>query len=221
VMPRLTPRDRTVTLSPKQPRRTVMLRVTVGHHVRRGAVALVFAILVGVGLPSWHGPAELARAQVVEPGDRAAVITGFLTALNNGDLDGAMTFFADNAVFVGAARSGGTCTQTTPCTDSAGIRQQLQNAVLNSHTCFTLRGLTVSGAVVTGQRETRNDVTRRNGIDRDIEDFFALVPTGQITFWAGVKNVGDPETALDLAISAGTQPAGTLVPAPDTPCGPA
>jgi ketosteroid isomerase-like protein len=197
-----------------------MLRIAVDHRVRRVAVSLVFAILVGVGLPSWQGPTKPARAQSVEPGDRAAVLTGLLTALNNGDLDGALALFADNAVFVGAARSGGTCSQATPCTDAAGIRQQLQNAVVGSHTCFTLRSLTVSGAVVTGQRDTRNDVTRRNGIDRDIEDFFALVPDGQITFWAAVKNVGDPETALDLAISAGTQPPGTPIPAPGTPCGP-
>src|SRR5579871_1023459 len=131
----------------------------------------------------------LARAQSVEPGDRAAVITGMFTALNNGDLDGAMTFFTDDAVFVGAARLNGVCTQATPCTNSTDIRTQLQNAVLNGHSCFTLRSLTVAGAVVSGERQVVNDVSRRNGVAAgDVEDFIAVIPAGQVTFFAGVKN---------------------------------
>jgi hypothetical protein len=78
----------------------------------------------------------------------------------------------------------------------------------------------VSGAVVTGQRQDQNDLSRLNGIDAgDLEDFIALVPGSQITFFAALKNVGDPETARDLAISAGTQPAGTPIPPPTAPCG--
>ena len=161
-----------------------------------------------------------AVAQQAAPSDRAVVITSEFTALNNGDLDGAVTLFASNAVFVGAARANGACTQAAPCTDLAGIRQQLQDHVVGDHACLTLRSLTVSGAVVTGQRQDQSDTSRKNGIaNGDIEDFMALIPGSQITFFAALKNVGDPDTATDLAISAGTQPAGTPIPNPSTPCG--
>ena len=159
-----------------------------------------------------------AQSATAGPSDRAAVLANLHAALNNWDLGGASALFAPSAVFVGAARANGTCTQASPCGDIAGIRQQLQDHVVGSHSCFALRSLTVSGAIVTGQREDRNDAVRQNGVDRDIEDFIALVPGNQITFFAALKNVGDAETARDLAISAGTQPAGTPIPTPAS-CG--
>jgi hypothetical protein len=155
--------------------------------------------------------------QQVTASDRVAIVSAWHTSLNNGDIDGSVAAFADNAVFVGAARANATCTQSTPCTDVTGIRQQLQNNVIGTHSCFALRNLDVSGAVVTGQRQVVNDVTRRNGVAGDIENFIAVMPADKITFFANVKNIGDPETARDLAISAGTQPAGEPIPA--TPCG--
>jgi ketosteroid isomerase-like protein len=150
--------------------------------------------------------------------DRAAAIIAYDTAVNNGDLDAAMATFASNAVFVGAARGAAGCSQTTPCTDNAGIRQQIQDRNIAIHECFTLRSITVSGDVVSGERYAQSDVTRRNGVAGDVENFLAVIPGSQITFFANVKNVGDPETARDLAISAGTQPAGTPIPTPATPC---
>jgi hypothetical protein len=163
--------------------------------------------------------AQTGQTQQASPSDRAAAIACYDTAVNNGDLDGAVACFASNAVFVGAGRGTQGCTQTAPCTDIAGIRQQIQDKNIGLHECFTLRSVTVSGAVVTGERYAQNDVTRKNGVDGDIEDFIALVPGSQITFFANLKNIGDPQTARDLAISAGTQPAGTPIPTPTTPCG--
>lgn len=189
--------------------------------VRTLAIPLVLAVAVGSVL-SLGGHTKPARAQQVAPADRAAVLTSLHAALSNGDLDGAMALFADNTVFIGAARAGSAnapCTQSTPCTDLAGIRRQLQNNAIGSHSCFTLPSLTVSGAIVTGQRESRNDSARKNGIERDVEDFFAVVPGSQITFFVALKNVGDPQTALDLAISAGTaQPLAPPIPTPNS-CG--
>jgi hypothetical protein len=173
--------------------------------VRPVLVFAVLALLLSSGLRGSAGSTTLAVAQQVTPSDRAAVLTSLHAALNNGDVDGAAALFASNAVFVGAARSNGTCTQTNPCSDVAGIRQQLQNNVVGPHSCFTLLSLTVSGAVVTGQRRVQNDSTRKNGVEAgDVEDFIALVPGSQITFFAALKNIGDAQTARDLAISAGT-----------------
>jgi hypothetical protein len=181
-------------------------------------ISLVLGAILVLGLFGPSRNTKPALAQQVAPSDRAAVLISSFTALNNGDGDGAVAFFASNAVFVGAARSSGTCTQAALCTDLAGIRQQLQNNVVAAHACFTLRSLTVSGAVVTGQRQVQNDATRKNGIDGDVEDFIALIPGSQITFFANLKNIGDPQPARDLAISAGTQPAGTPISNPATPC---
>jgi ketosteroid isomerase-like protein len=150
--------------------------------------------------------------QQVTPSDRVAIVNAWHTSLNNGDVDASVAAFADNAVFVGAARANATCTQSAPCTDVTGIRQQLQNNVIGTHSCFALRNLDVSGAVVTGQRQVVNDVTRRNGVAGDLENFIALIPAGKITFFANLKNAGDTETARDLAISAGTQTAGDPIP---------
>jgi hypothetical protein len=160
--------------------------------------------------------AQLAQ-QANQP-DRAAVIAALDSAVNDGDLEGAMAQFASNAVFVGASRGAGGCSQSAPCTDPAGIRQQIQERNIAIHECFTLRNVSVSGAVVTGERYAQSDVTRRNGVDGDVENFLAVIPNNQITFFANVKNLGDPETARDLAISAGTQPAGSPIPMPPTPC---
>jgi hypothetical protein len=192
-----------------------MARLATRATVRTLAISLVLALVVGSALTLQGKPVPV-RAQQVAPSDRAAVLSAFFSASNNGDVDGAAALFAGNAVFI-SALSSGLCSQATPCTDSAGIHQQLTN-VSSGHLCLVLRSISVSGAVVTGQLEFRNDASRSHGIDHTLTDFIALVPAGRITFYAALNDVADPQTALNGAIAAGTQPAGTPIPNPATPC---
>jgi hypothetical protein len=183
--------------------------------VRTLAISLVLALVAGSAL-ALHGRAAPARAQQVAPSDRAAVVSAFFSASNNGDVDGAAALFASNAVFISVQR-GGNCSQSTPCTDSAGIHQVLTSAA-SIHFCIVLRSISVSGAVVTGQFELRNDASRSRGIDHVLVDFIALVPASQVTLYAALSDVADPQTALDGAIVAGTRPAGTPISNPAAPC---
>jgi len=192
-----------------------MARLATRAMVRILATSLVLALLVG-SILALHGKPAPATAQQVAPSDRAPVVAAFFSAVNNGDVEVAAALFAANAVFVSANPSGN-CSQATPCTDSAGIHQQLTNAV-SIHACNVPRSISVSGAVVTGQRENRDDNRRGIGIDHIAQGFIALVPAGQITFFAAPNDVADPHTALNAAIGAGTQPAGTPIPNPATPC---
>jgi hypothetical protein len=185
--------------------------------VRSVIVSIMLSVLLGIGMSHSGGSALAAGTQQVGLPDRVSVVIGLLTAVNNGDSDGAAALFASNAIFIGALR-GGNCSQSTPCTDAAAIHQQLQS-VVSAHTCFVLRSVSVSGAVVTGQLETHADNARSNGVDHILQDFTALVPAGQLTFFANLSDVADPQTALNVAINAGTQTAGTPIPTPPTPCG--
>lgn len=193
-----------------------MARLATRATVRTLAISLALALVVGLAL-ALHGRTVPANAQQVAPSDPAAVITAFFSARNNGDVDGAAALFASNAVYIGTLPTGN-CSQAAPCTDSVGIHQQLTSNVAN-HTCWVLRSVTVSGAVVTGQLEIHNDTARADGIDHLMSDFIALVPAGQITFYANLLDVADPQTALFGAIGAGTaQQTNPPIPTPATPC---
>jgi len=133
-----------------------------------------------------------------------------LDAWSRGDVDEALSYFAENAVFI-AARPTGPCGAQTPCSDLAGIRQQIEFGV-GIHICQTLRDVGVSGAVVHGQYETRTDVDRAKGVERLLRAFMAQIPNDKITFFAVVNDLSDPQTA-------GTLVAPSLqLPNPETPC---
>ena len=145
-----------------------------------------------------------------------SVVLRWMDAEQRGDLDTAAAQFADSAVFI-SNKVTGNCSQQTPCTDSAGIRQQTQGNIAE-HICSTFLTLQVSGAVVTGKREIRSDSRRANGVERTLQSFMAVVPQDKITFFVGALDLADPQSVLNGAINAGTQPAGTPLPNPTTPC---
>ncbi len=160
--------------------------------------------------------AALATSLVVTPlpaaaqqSGRAAVVSGMLDAWSRGDVDGALSAFADDAVFI-AARVTGPCATTTPCTDLAGVRQQLEFAV-GLNICQTLRTVAVTGSVVLGQFETRTDTDRARGVERLLRSFMAQIPTDKITFFAVLNDLTDPQTAGTLGPRA-------PLPNPATPC---
>ena len=172
----------------------------------RWTIGLLPAALIGVTLLSMVGTARPAAAQQAE---RVAVVSRFLDAWSRGDVDEALSAFADNAIFI-AARPTGPCGGQTPCTDLAGIRAQIEFAV-GIHICQTLRNVQVSGSVVTGQFETRTDLDRANGVERLKRSFIAQVRNDKITFFSVLNDFTDPQTA-------GTQTTGAPLPNPETPC---
>lgn len=179
--------------------------------MRKWVIGLVPATLIGVALLNIVGNPHPAAAQQAE---RLAVMTGLFDAWSRGDVDEALSAFADNAVFIGA-RETGSCSAQTPCTDLAGIRQTLVgNAAI--HLCQTIRNVEVSGTVVLGQFETRSDNDRANGVERLLRSFIAQIPNDKITFFAVVNDLSDPQTAFTAAVAAGTQAPRAPLPNPET-----
>jgi hypothetical protein len=133
-----------------------------------------------------------------------------------GDVDGALSAFADNAVYI-PARQMGTCSRPTPCTDLASIRQQFE-ANVAGHTCRTIPSVEVSGSAVFGQYEERSDGIRANGVERVLRSFFVQIPTDKIIFLAVVNDTTDPQTRLSTAAVEGTQAPSAPLPNPETPC---
>ncbi len=174
--------------------------------MRSWIIGLVQATFIGVALLSMVGAPQPAAAQQA---GRAAVVSGMLDAWSRGDVDGALSAFADDAVFI-AARVTGPCAAQTPCNDLAGVRAQIEFAI-GLHICQTLRSVQVSGSIVTGQFETRTDPDRANGVERLKRSFIAQIPNDKITFFAVLNDVSDPQTA-------GTQRVGVPLPNPETPC---
>jgi ketosteroid isomerase-like protein len=184
--------------------------------MRRWITGLVPATFLGVALLSMLGNPHPAGAQepTTQESERLAVVTGLFDAWSRGDVDAALSAFADNAVFIGA-RETGTCSAQTPCTSLAPIRQTLEaNAAI--HLCQTIRTVEVSGTTVLGQFETRSDNDRANGVERLKRSFIAQVPHDQIIFFAVVNDLADPETAFTAAVAAGTQAPGAPLPNPET-----
>ena len=173
--------------------------------MRSWVTGLVPATFIAVVLLSMGNPHPVAAQQA----ERLAVVSGFLDAWSRGDVDEALSAFADNAVFIGV-RATGLCSAQTPCTDPASIRQQFENLVAN-HICQTIRNVQVSGAVVLGQIESRTDNNRANGVERVLVSFIAQIPNDKITFFALVNDLSDPQTAGTHALRA-------PLPNPETPC---
>lgn len=182
------------------------------------AFSLVLAALLGFGLMGVHRHAKPVQAQqsLPLPATRALAVAGLFAAEGRGDADAAVAEFAANGIFA-ASSATDPCPPATPCSGAAGIRAQLENNI-SIHGCHTIVELNVAGAVITGRTETRTDTRRANGVERGIQSFLALVPQDKITYLVIVNDVADAQTALNAAITAGTQPAGTPIPAPTTPC---
>jgi len=174
---------------------------------------LVFACVLNLDVPQVGRTLPQVHAQET---DRTPALIRWWDAEDRGDVDTAVAQFAEPAVYIGTMPTGN-CSAQTPCTDLAGIRQQIQRNV-GVHFCTSIRWLQVSGAVVTGEREIYSDYDHSIGVERIVQNFIAVVTQDKITFTAGVLNLGDPETAFAAAIDAGTQPALPPILGPTTPC---
>jgi len=187
--------------------------------VRLAAVSLVLAIVFGSGLVvQLRQHASAAQAQT---GDlsRAQVILDWAAARYRADNAATAALFAENTFYITAAAVG--CTTQTPCYDRASVLQSLPSleVALKGHACLKVTTIQVRGSIVTGTFEGRNDGLRAEGIERTMAAFMAEVQDGQIIFFVHHYDTADPETALSIAIAAGTAQPGTPIPTPDSLCG--
>ena len=184
-------------------------------HANRRIAALLLATILGVGLLGLSHGASPTRAQ--QAPDPVAVLQSFLDARNSGDALGAAATFTDNAILV-APPAAGPCSRQSPCIGRPAILANIVSEIAN-HQCNTLLDTEVSGSVVTGHAEVRNDGTRANGIERLELVIMVAVQQGKIAAQYALLDATDPQTAAYVAILAGTQAPGPAIPNPPTPCG--
>ncbi len=196
-----------------------MASPTTRRFVRLAAVFLVLAILFGTGLVAQlRQHTNSAQAQVADL-SRAQVILDWAALRNSGDNAALASLFAENTFYITAASVG--CTPQTPCYDRASVLQSLPSLAiaLAGHACLKITTIQVRGSIVTGTFEGRNDGLRAHGIERTMNAFMAEVQDGQIIFFVHHNDSADPQTALNIAITAGTAQPGTPIPTPDSLCG--
>jgi hypothetical protein len=171
------------------------------------------AIVLGCGLLAWSSAASAAVAQEQDP---ASVVSTYLHALDSGDAAGAAAVFTDNAIHIHPLAAG-SCSRQSPCIGRRAIFDDLRNRVLD-HQCITLLDVAVSGSIVRGGAELRNDSLRAVGVERILVSSTWLVSQGKALALFVVPDLTDPQTAASAAITAGTQPPGPPVSDPSTPC---
>jgi hypothetical protein len=123
--------------------------------------------------------------------------------------------YTDNATFISPS---GLCSMPNPCVGKDAIRARFQQMV-SAHYCETPTNFDVTGSIVAGRKEVRNDALRANGIERIIAVTFFQMPQDKVSFAISYIETTDSQTAANNAIAAGTQAKGTPIPTPDTPCG--
>ncbi len=135
--------------------------------------------------------------------DLVALVKQFFDDQNRGDVAAALAFFTDDAVV-----EGGPC--QPPCVGKAAIQKHLEEDQAE-HTQHVLADSTfqVSGNIVTGRIEHRNDLSRAAGIDR----FFAIATyefTGDKISHTTIRlDTSDPQTATFAAFQRARQLAKT------------
>ena len=137
-------------------------------------------------------PAHPASAQRV---DRVGVVNQFFTSLGAGDLNAAVGTFSEDAIFVG----GRSCTPPNQCYGRDGIAAGLAG-IAGNHLRFTLLQPQVSGSVVLGQYELRDDTTVAAGVDRIVRSFLAEVPENRMTAFVSQNDLTDAQTAQYLGV---------------------
>ncbi len=179
------------------------------HQRIRPALALL-ALCILTALSVLH-----TRPATAQTTNRVGVLQGYYDALAQGDVEGMLSGYTDNAVFISPS---GLCAMPSPCVGKDAIRPRFQQMV-DAHYCETPTGFDVTGSVVAGRKEVRNDALRANGIARLIAVTFFQMPQDKVSFAVSYIDASEPQTVANNAITAGTQVRGTPIPAPDVPCG--
>jgi hypothetical protein len=136
-----------------------------------------------------------------------------VTALNQGDVDGALATFAVDGHLTDLL-----CRPDPECVGHAAIRRTLEARVA-SHRCITIRRAEEAGNVATAQVEVRADEIRRVGVEHIVLLMTVQVGGDQIVTLTVQADQGDENTRRYTAIGVRMAPEGTPVPAPATSCG--
>jgi len=178
------------------------------HRIHLALALVVLCTLAGLSLLR-------ARPVTAQSVDRVAILQAYYDALAQGDVEGMLSGYTDNATFISPS---GLCSMPNPCVGKDAIRARFQQMV-SAHYCETPTNFDVTGSIVAGRKEVRNDALRANGIERIIAVTFFQMPQDKVSFAISYIETTDPQTAANNAIAAGTQAKGTPIPTPDTPCG--
>lgn len=159
---------------------------------------VLVATVVGLAVTLF---AATASAQTPTPGqvDPAALAQQQIDALNAGNLDAAMAFFTNDAVWQG---SGGCL---AACVGTAAVRAEWA-AFVADHLHVTTISSQVSGSTVTGVREAASDYIRAAGVERIRFSFTLEVRGDKIASIRLVIDASDPQTATFLRLLAAAAP---------------
>jgi hypothetical protein len=133
----------------------------------------------------------LAAAPVaLAQSDPAALLKQYAEAINRGDVAGALALYANDAVIDG----GGQCA-AAPCVGKAVLQKELERQVTDKQHLTILKQY-VSGNVLTGRVEVRNDMVKKAGVERIISWGIFETKDEKIAYARiGIADRSDPQTA--------------------------
>jgi hypothetical protein len=165
------------------------------RNVILGIAGLAMLVAANLGGLAIDESVTTAQAQEV---DRAGVVVAWMAARNAADLDAAMAMLTEDAVAIHGPPNG-PCPPQNPCIGQ-GIRPSLQNRGAT----YAVTSIETRGSLVVGQFEISAVELQERGIDRVVGTFFAEVPRDKISFYVGLGDGTDPQTArLFFGESAG------------------
>ncbi len=141
----------------------------------------------------------LLTPTVLAQADPMAVVQRYQTALDNGDVDGALAVLTDDAV----REDPGTC--SVPCVGKAAIRKSLESTVAGSRLSRIVGGYQVSGNIVTSRTEQRSAAISAAGVERVINIVTYEVRGDKISAVRVKRDTSDPQTAAFLKAQAAAQ----------------
>jgi len=157
------------------------------------ATGLAALLVLIVGTPE--------RSSAASQVDRATIVQQWVDARNRGDADGVLALQTENAVWIA-----GPCAAQSPCL-SDRIRALVESNAA-THSRFSLSTPQIAGSLVTGRYELRSDTNCNAGVERVVGTVLLSIPQDKIALYVGVNDVTDAQTAMNLAVAAGRQPAG-------------
>ena len=175
---------------------------------RRVALTITsFLMALGTGI----------TAAAADEQDPMSVVQTYVRALDSGDAAAAAAVFTDTAIHIHPIAAGA-CSRQSPCIGRKAILDDLRNRTAD-HQCITLLDGAVTGSVVRGFAELRNDTLRSMGIERIVVSSTWLVTGGKAAALFVLPDLSDPQTAASAAISAGMQEPGAPLPPAASACG--
>ena len=118
-----------------------------------------------------------------------AIVEKYRNALNRGDVDAILAFFADDAV----VEAGPVCNRT-PCVGKAAIRKRIERMVKRKAK-DTIIAIYPSGNVVTSRVEHRMSHLPQSGVERIVKWSIHEIKGGKIVSLRNFWERSDPQTA--------------------------